>query len=370
MREQIFQTFLDPGIPFQTYERPPAPDYALAEAWAVRPHSAPEDPDTPAVFFVHPTTYEGGAHWNAPFDRLQEAEVIARSALPNFAAPFLVDNAVLYAPHYRQAALYTFLNNREDSVQARLLAFEDVRAAFEAFEAEIGPDRPFIIAGAGQGASHALGVLIRHVAPRPEMRERLAAAYLMETAVPLDLFSGPLADLPPCHKPEDVRCVIAWAAARSDERGRIEAITQRARAWDAEGELAPVTGRSLLCVNPVLWTTAEDYAPARLHRGGAAADGLDITDTPSPMAGQTGAQCQAGVLMIDQPRTRALRRAARVGEDRRTPTSNLFYMDIRIDAERRLEALGALLAEERRWAPPLEEVEEIEVAPVVPMRGG
>jgi hypothetical protein len=370
MREQIFQTFLDPGIPFQTYERPPAPDYALAEAWAVRPDSPPENPDVPAVFFVHPTTYEGGAHWNAPYDRPQEAEVIAHSALPNFAAPFLVHGAVLYAPHYRQAALYTFLNNREDSVQARLLAFQDVRAAFKAFEAEIGPDRPFIIAGAGQGASHALGVLIHDVAPRPEMRERLAAAYLMETSIPLDLFSGPLAALPPCHRPGDVRCVIGWAAARSDERGRIEAITQRARAWDAEGELAPVTGRSLLCVNPVLWTTAEDYAPARLHRGGAAADGLDLTDTPSPMAGQTGAQCQAGVLMIDQPRTRALRRAARVGEDRRTPTSNLFYMDIRIDAERRLNTLAGLLAEERRWAPPLDDVEEIEVVPIVPMRGG
>ncbi|MCH8489846.1 MAG: DUF3089 domain-containing protein [Oceanicaulis sp.] len=370
MREQIFQTFLDPGIPFQTYERPPAPDYARADAWAVRPASAPEDPETPAVFFVHPTTYEGGAHWNAPYDRPQEAGVIARSALPNFAAPFMVNDAALYAPHYRQAALYTFLNNREDSVQARLMAFEDVRAAFDAFEDAIGPDRPFIIAGAGQGASHALGVLIHHVAPNPDMRARLAAAYLMETSVPLDLFSGPLADLPPCHRPGDVRCVIAWAAARSDERGRIEAITQRARAWDAQGELAPVTGRSLLCVNPVLWTTAEDYAPARLHRGGAAADGLDLTDTPSPMAGQTGAQCQAGVLMIDQPRTRALRRPSRVGEDRRTPTSNLFYMDIRIDAERRLNTVGALLAEERRWAPPLEEIEEIEVAPVVPMRGG
>lgn len=370
MREQIFQTFLDPGIPFQTYERPPGPDYALAEAWAVRPDSPPEDPDVPAVFFVHPTTYEGGAHWNAPYDRPQEAEVIARSALPNFAAPFLVHGAALYAPHYRQAALYTFLNNREDSVQARLLAFEDVRAAFDAFEAGIGPDRPFIIAGAGQGASHALGVLIHQVAPRPEMRARLVAAYLMETAVPLDLFSGPLADLPPCHRPEDVRCVIGWAAARSDERGRIEAITQRARAWDAGGELAPVTGRALLCVNPVLWTTAEDYAPARLHRGGAAAEGLELTDTPSPMAGQTGAQCQAGVLMIDQPRNRALRRGSRVGEDRRTPTSNLFYMDIRVDAERRLNRLAAMLAEERRWAPPLDDIEEIEVAPIVPMRGG
>lgn len=370
MREQVFQTFLDPGIPFQTYERPPAPDYALAQAWAARPAQAPEDADTPAIFFVHPTTYEGGVHWNAPYDRPQEAEVIAQSVLPNFAAPFLAGDAVLYAPHYRQAALYTFLNNREDSIQARQLAFEDVRAAFAAFLTEIGPDRPFIVAGAGQGASHGLGVLIHQVAPDPQVRERLAAAYLMETSVPLDLFNGPLAALPPCDQPEDVRCVIAWAAARAEERGRIEAITQRARAWDPAGDLAPVTGRELLCVNPVLWTTAEDYAPPRLHRGGAAADGLDLSDTPSPMAGQTGAQCQAGVLMIDQPRTRALRRPSRVGEDRRTPTANLFYMDIRLDAERRLDTLGARLAEERRWAPPLDAVEEIEVAPVVPMRGG
>ncbi|MCC5997197.1 MAG: DUF3089 domain-containing protein [Oceanicaulis sp.] len=370
MRDQIFQTFLDPGIPFQTYERPPAPDYARAEAWAVRPDAPPGDPAIPAVFFVHPTTYEGGSHWNAPYDRPQEAEVLARTVLPNFAAPFLVHDAVLYAPHYRQAALYTFMNNREDSVQARLLAYEDVRAAFIAFLDEIGPDRPFLIAGAGQGASQALGVLIDEVAPRPEVRERLAAAYLMESPVPLDLFSGPLEDLPPCHGPQDVRCVIAWASARQNERGRIDAITQRARAWDAQGELVPVTGRSLLCVNPVLWTTAEDFAPARLHRGGAAAEGLALSDAPSPMAGQTGAQCQAGVLMIDQPRIRALRRPSRVGEDRRIPPFNLFYMDIRTDAARRLDILDAMLAEERRWAPPLDEVEEIETAPVVPMRGG
>ncbi|KAA5804855.1 DUF3089 domain-containing protein [Alkalicaulis satelles] len=370
MREQILQTFLDPGIPFQTYERPPAPDYTSSEAWAVRPDALPEDPDIPAVFFVHPTTYEGGSHWNAPFDRPQEAEVLARTVLPNFAAPFLVSDAVLFAPHYRQAALYTFMNNREDSVQAREFAYQDVRAAFLAFLDEIGPDRPFLIAGAGQGASQALGVLIDEVAPRADVRERLAAAYLMESPVPLDLFSGPLAGLPPCHTPEDVRCVIAWASARQDERGRIEAITQRARAWDADGALAPVTGRELLCVNPVLWTTAEDFAPARLHRGGAAAEGLALTDSPSPMAGQTGAQCQAGVLMIDQPRTRALRRPSRVGEDRRTPPFNLFYMDIRTDAARRLDTLARVLEEERRWAPPLEDMEEVEVAPIVPMRNG
>ena len=37
LRDQIFQTFLDPGVPFQTYQRPPAPDYTQDEAWAARP---------------------------------------------------------------------------------------------------------------------------------------------------------------------------------------------------------------------------------------------------------------------------------------------------------------------------------------------
>jgi hypothetical protein len=79
LRDQIFQTFLDPGIPFQTYQRPAAPDYAQEEAWAALPPEDARRRQGPAVFFLHPTTYDGGAHWNAPFDRPQEAEEIAVS---------------------------------------------------------------------------------------------------------------------------------------------------------------------------------------------------------------------------------------------------------------------------------------------------
>ena len=72
MRDQIFQTFLDPGVPFQTYERPPAPDYTQDDAWAARPGLRLNgEAGQPAVFFIHPTTYDGGSHWNAPYDRPQ-----------------------------------------------------------------------------------------------------------------------------------------------------------------------------------------------------------------------------------------------------------------------------------------------------------
>lgn len=370
LRDQIFQTLLDPGIPFQTYERPEAPDYALAESWAVRDRFLLDaEGETPAVFFVHPTTYDGGSHWNAPVDRPQEAEEIERFVLPNWAAPFVAEDAALFAPRYRQASLYAFMNNREDSVQARLLASEDVTAAFDAFLDEIGEDRSFLVVGVGQGALHALGALLEEVAGDEALTKRLAAAYLLEAPVPLDLFSGPLGALTPCAAPEDVRCVVSYNAVRPGERERIENITDRSMSWTAPGALDYVAERALLCVNPLLWNDGEDYAPARLHRGGAAAEGLSFEDAPSPMANQTGAQCQNGLLMIEQPRAGALQRPGRLGEDRRTPLANLFYMDLRADAARRLERLAEIRAEEALYAPPLDAPTEIEESEFKPIDG-
>ena len=365
-RDQIYQSFLDPGVPYQTYEAPAAPDYAEEAAWARRPALDPEDPDTPAVFFVHNTTYDGGEHWNAPSDRAQEAEEIARVVLPNFAGPFEMSAAV-FAPHYRQASLYAFMNNREDSLRARLTAAEDVSRAFERFSIEIGQDRPFLVVGVGQGALHALNVLIEHVAGDETLRARLAAAYLLEAPTPLDLFEEALSTLPPCAQAEDVRCVVSYAPAEANERVRIETLTERSMSWTPDGRLAYVDDRALLCVNPLLWTTAEDFAPARLHRGGAAAEGLDPGASPSPLSAQTGAQCRDGVLMIETPRSDVLRRPNRLAEHRRAPPYNLFYSDLQANAAARLAALATRLAEERRWAPELAPPETVEVEPIEPV---
>ncbi|MCP2670159.1 DUF3089 domain-containing protein [Maricaulaceae bacterium EIL42A08] len=372
LRDQIYQSFLDPGIPFQTYERPDAPDYANTEAWAARPETVPDedvalDALPAAVFFIHNTTYDGGAHWNAPFDRAQEAEEVERIVLPNWAAPFMVADTQLYAPRYRQASLYSFMNNREDSISARLLAFEDVQAAFDAFVARTNPEQPIILVGLDQGALHGLGLLLTRFSQDNALRARLVAAYLLEAPVPMDLFATGLANLAPCQNAEDVRCVVSYSAARPEERERIFALTERSMSWTDVGDLRFVSDRALLCTNPLTWSTNGDYAPDRLHRGGAAAEGLELSDTPSAMANQTGAQCQNGVLMVDQPRANALRRAGRLGEDRRAPDFNLFYMDLAQNAATRLANLIEIRVEEARWAPPLEGFEEVEVAPLVPI---
>ena len=367
-RDDIYQSFLDPGIPYQTYQRPPAPDYMLRESWNVWTDA--EDRTRPAVFFIHPTTYDGGSHWNAPIDREQEIDELNQIVLPNWAAPFLASDARLYAPHFRQASLYAFMNNREDSLQARQLAYSDVARAFEVFENQLDEHTAFVLVGVGQGALHGLRLLMDKIAVNEDLTRRLSTAYLLEAPTPVDLFTdGPLDTIPICQTETDIRCVVAFSSVTSNEANRIVMLTERSMSWTTGRQLDYVSGRSLACVNPLLWNTSEDYAPERLHKGGAAAENLTLDDAPSPMANQTGAQCQNGILFTERPRTPALRRQGRLGEDRRVPHFNLFYMDLQEDAQRRMDLSLSVLAEEARWAPPLMEAVEVRRAVVRPIDG-
>lgn len=364
-RHQIFQSLLDPGEPFQTYTPPAEPDYADAAAWYARPALGD---DEAAVFFVHGTTFNGGSDWNAPIDDEDAARGVTETQIPNFAGPFREVGPV-FVPRYRQAALYTFMNNREDSVLAREFAAEDVLRAFDAFLAAIGTERPFLIAGAGQGGLHAAHILTQRVAASDDLRSRLIAAYLIETPVALELFSERLAALPPCGRPESVRCVVAYASARAEEDSRIRIITERSQTWSPGGQLDLTLGRGLLCVNPILGARSVDFAPARLHRGGAAAEGIEGGTLPPIQTGQTGAQCVDGVLMTEQPNSPALRRPDRLGETFRIPPFNLFYEDLRLDSAQRAQRLAETLEQERLYAPPLDAPEEVEDAPVRPIEG-
>ena len=96
----LVSTALDPKVPFQTYDPPPAPDYAKASAWYLRPTAS----DTAAadVFFVAPTTYDGGRNWNARIDHPRASRQFREVMAPNYVGPFVMVGRI-YAPRYRQA---------------------------------------------------------------------------------------------------------------------------------------------------------------------------------------------------------------------------------------------------------------------------
>jgi hypothetical protein len=334
-REDILRTGLDPRVPFQTYTPPSPPDYADDAAWALAPSAPPRPGDPPAdVFFLAPTTYDGGQHWNAPIGEPKADRLFRRVMAPNYVGPF-VRVGRIHAPRYRQASLYSLLTLREDAREARQFAYEDVARAFRHYAAEADGGRPLVLVGVEQGGTLAARLLSEEIMPDPMLRRRLAAAYLIETVVPAD---APPA--PPCLKPRQTTCVAAWVSAFEDEPERVQAILNRSLVWRG-GQLDNLHGDRPLCFNPLLGAVSGAEAAARLNLGAANATDLEWGARPAFLTRQVGAQCRGGVLRVSRPKSPSLRPAGSWSDRRKVPGYNLFYANLEADANARIETLTA-----------------------------
>ena len=357
-RDDILRTGLDPKEPFQTYEPPPAPDYGARDSWSLAPAEplswGPDDPPAD-VFFIAPTSYDGGRHWNAPIDDPRADQFFRRTVGPNYVGPFVRMGRV-FAPRYRQASLYSMLTLRDDAREARRFAYGDVRRAFEHYMATYNQGRPFVIVGVEQGGTLGARLLAEEVANDPDLRRRLVAAYLIETAVPAD--SPPL---PLCGTPEETGCLAAWMSAYEGDRDRAQMLRDRSLVWDA-GQLVNLTGPAA-CYNPLLGAVSAAEAPARLAKGATNATSLEWGARPALQSRQISAQCEGGILRVSRPRSAAFRATGSWANQRKVPGYNLFYGDLEASYERRL---ASLLSDPTfpRAARPIPAGQDIEAAPV------
>lgn len=219
-----------------------------------------------------------------------------------------------------------------------------------------------MLVGYGQGGLHVSRLLSEYFLG--ERAQKLAVAYVIDHPLPLGIFENNFSDLKPCETVSDSNCVISFGAFEPHEDKRARNYVTKTLVWQHD-DLTHVNGVPILCTNPLLWTQSTDYAPDRLHMGGVAAEGLDANTSPAPASKQTGAQCQDGLLLIDTPKRRSLRRPSRFGGKYRTLAFNLFYEDLRIDAARRVQNLIDKNVLPRRA--PLLEVDTIEIenSPVI-----
>ncbi|MDP2212623.1 DUF3089 domain-containing protein [Phenylobacterium sp.] len=336
-RDDILRTGLDPKEPFQTYEPPPAPDYGRREAWNLlptQPETWVEDGPPADVFFVGPTSYDGGRHWNAPIDDPRAERFFQRTVGPNYVGPFVRMGRV-FAPRHRQASLYSMLTLRDDAREARRFAYGDVRAAFAQYMDAYNQGRPFVIVGVEQGGTLAARLLAEDVASDPDRLRRLVAAYLIETAVPA---AGP--PLPPCQTADQTGCLAAWVSAYEGDRERAQQIRDRSLIWDRDGQLSNLSGLAI-CYNPLLGQVSDDEAPARLAKGATNATNLEWGARPALQSRQVSARCENGVLRVSRPRSVAFQPTGSWANQRKVPGYNLFYGDLEASYELRLSALLA-----------------------------
>ena len=341
-RDQILRASLDPRQPFQTYRPPPAPDYASRAGWALLP-SDPAHPtaqDGPVdVFFVHPTTYNGGELWNGPIAYPRAARQLASVMLPNYAGPFARAGRV-FAPRYRQASVYAMASLREDALQARRFAYGDVKAAFETWLSRYSAGRPFILVGVEQGGSLAALLLRDEIAPSPDLRRRMLAAYLVQTVIPADEH-GSSAAFPACAARTQAHCVVAYMQIREGRLGTARRILNRALGWDVHGELAPLGARPPLCVNPLLGAASDVLAPRRDNLGAANATDLEWGARPGYLPHEVSAQCREGLLWVSRARSPTLKAVGGWAERQKPAGYNLFYADLEADARERIRAAAA-----------------------------
>ena len=272
--DRLLAAALVPSAPFSATAAGGAFDYASASGWAARPGKS-GDPTSwrpaavagakgdAAVFFVPPTVAFGRAQWNERSDSAASAERLA--GFLRIEATSLADAGPMWAPHYRQAVLGSFLASAADDLAsaraARELAYADVKSAFAAFLAGQPKDAPIILAGHSQGALHLMRLLAEEVAGTP-LAGRVAAAYLVgwPISTTADL---PALGLPACAVRDQAGCIMSWQSfAEPADPKAIVAL------YAAEPGLAggPRAGTAMLCSNPLSGGRG-DAAPAAANPG-------------------------------------------------------------------------------------------------------
>ncbi len=348
LQEGLKQSFRPPWL-FKEQPPPPRPDYGRDDAWAALP-TRPDEADLappntrypeaqPAaaadVFFIHPTGYAKAAAWNGPID--DPAAVRAVALVMEYLAGAFNAAARVYAPRYRQATLYAFLDFETDSgIQALELAYADVERAFAHYLRHFNQGRPFILAGHSQGSNHGLRLLQEKIVGTP-LQKQLVAAYLVGMAIP-EAIPG----IRPAAAPEDTGGVISWTTFTTN--GDPQFLTRDMAIWHG-GKYRKCAGLALVQVNPLSWALRGAAVPAAQNPGS-----LPCVDPAGPLAdlvpGVTGADASGPVLIITPPAGPGF---AGSGPD--MPLLNadfgdfhdydyvLFYESIRENACRRVKAL-------------------------------
>jgi len=287
--EYLIKSKFKPAGEFAQELKPPTPDYTLDSNWAALPNMVDyadhvqdgitADNQATAkvdVFFVHPTTHISNTSWVASVNDTQAREITDRFVLKGQASAFNGCCAI-YAPLYRQATLYSFIDESGQGEAALEFAYQDVEKSFAEFIHRTA-GRPFILAGHSQGALHLFKLMAKQVSGTALMGQ-LVAAYPIGTEQDADEFASQAPDIPVCNSAGQTACYVTW----------------NARGLNA----APMNELGTACVNPLSWHADQEMVPASLNLGafGLADLGADHDQIVSKFA---GAQCLGSELLVSE----------------------------------------------------------------------
>ncbi len=335
---------------------PDAPDYTLRAHWAAWPDDAspaehrpdgvpftPQDTRPADAFFLHPTTYGGKDHWVQPMD---DEDTRRGTDLGSISRQASVFNGCcrVYAPRFRQSNIMGYQQEEIDRIMD--VGYQDVRAAFRHFVAEIDPDSPIVLGSHSQGTFQMARLIMEEIEGTPLM-DRLVAAYAIGHQLPRALIEDGFQDIEVCSSPTQTGCLITWDAHEGDRTPSPWSNRDDQKNWNGTDYSGFAPSRNI-CVNPITWTTDSRPSDKADHLG-ALTTWTKSTELDASLGelvkGTVSAYCERGErsnwLFVNADRDPKLKHGGwwlLFGRNLHGSDYDLFWANIRRNAEDRTRA--------------------------------
>jgi hypothetical protein len=328
-------------------------DYSKNSSWAALPlmkdeadmipkgESGIDQNNSPVdVFFVHPTGYLKGDHWTDPLEEKSATMENTQWMMANQASAYNGCCSV-YAPHYRQASIYSYFGSDELRAEVHNFVYQDVKKSFEYFIENFSNGRPFIIASHSQGTHHSIRLLAEEI-DSSDLYSRMVGAYIIGGMISKDWMSS-MENIGVCESAEQLGCLVHWDTMNVAQINKD----------------MPLYSNNI-CVNPISWKNEGSLSELQDAKGAVPVSGEFVLEfsgddgptdqifTPleAPLKKYVQAQCKDGALFAsDQTGTR-FQTFSGSGGNYHGLDYALFYMDIRENAK--LKVLTHLNSLERQ----------------------
>ena len=315
-------------------------DYSKNSSWAALPSTQDEADLIPKgesgidqsnspvdVFFVHPTGYLKGDHWTDPLEEKSATMENTQWMMANQASAYNGCCSV-YAPHYRQASIYSYFYSDELRAEVHNFVYQDVKKSFEYFIENFSNGRPFIIASHSQGTHHSIRLLAEEI-DSSGLHPRMVGAYIIGGMISKDSMSN-MENIGVCDSAEQLGCLVHWDTMNVSQINK---------------DMPLFTNN--ICVNPITWKNEGSLSELKDAKGAVYVSGEFILEfsgddaatdqifTPleEPLKKYVQAQCKNGALFAsDQTGTR-FQTFSGSGGNYHGLDYALFYMDIRENAK-------------------------------------
>jgi len=300
------------------------PDYSQLNYWASHPGKWDPADTVPKplvenelekvadVFFLHPTTLTDSEKMSETNGRIDDAELNQKTDLSPilYQASAFNERSRIFAPRYRQAHIAMYYEKDSARKYAAFnLAYEDIKNAFIYYLEHYNQGRPIIIASHSQGTTHSTRLLSEFFDGKP-LAKQLVCAYLIGMGVKKNQYE----EIPVCNDSLQTGCFVSWRTYRNDFKDNV--INR--------------TDNSIAVVNPITWTTTNEIVGKEKQKGAI------LYNLDKIYQHTQGAQAEGNALWVSHPRFPGSflynKKNYHAGD------INLFYLDIRNDVSRRIDA--------------------------------